>query len=254
VAAYVAALVLAGGIGVILGMLGGGGAILTVPVLVSVLGEDVRSATTMSLVVVMAAAAAAGARQAAAGAVCWRVALVFAAAAVPGSVVGTLANGAVPETVLLGLFAALMLVVAALTWRGRPSRAHGDAPVEACPRLRPAPLAGTGAAVGGLTAFFGVGGGFVIVPALHLAMGIPIRRAIGTSLVIVAMVSGVSLAGHLLNGNEVDWAVALPFAAVTVAGAFAGVELGRRVSPARLTRAFAVLLAAVAVFVLATLG
>lgn len=247
----IVALGLGAAIGVTLGMLGGGGAVLAIPVLVWALGQDVHAATTTSLIVVGAAALAGGLRQAAAHHVCWRAAGLFTLAAVPGTTLGTLANSAAGGHLLLVLLAALILVVAALTWR-RASAAGletggGPAP---CPALHALPLITAGLTVGVMTGFFGVGGGFVIVPALAVALHMPMRLAIGTSLVIIAMVSAVGLANHLTQGIAVDWAVAVPFTAGTVAGALAGASLSRRVPQAALGRAFALLLLGVAVVLL----
>ena len=119
-------------LGIALGTVGGGGAVLAVPVLVYLLGESVHDATTASLLIVVAAAASGAASHARHGSVCWRIAGAFALAAVPGSAVGTLANAAVPARPLLGAFAALLVVVAILTWR----RARGQAGRRTAPAPR----------------------------------------------------------------------------------------------------------------------
>lgn len=230
-------------IGVVLGMLGGGGAVLAVPVLVSVLGQDVHAATTISLVVVGSAALIGAVRQARDHHVCWRAAALFAVAAVPGTVAGTAANAAADGRLILLLLGVLILAVAALTWRraGR-SAAHGAGAIEGCPRVPAAQMLGAGIAIGALTGFFGVGGGFVLVPALALALHFPFRRAIGTSLVIIFLVSMAGLAGHLLAGATVDWEVAAPFAAATIAGSLTGASLSPRIPHVALARSFALLL------------
>lgn len=236
-------------IGLALGMLGGGGSVLAVPVLVHVLDQDVHAATTASLVVVAAAALAGGASQARGGQVCWSHAAVFAPAAVAGAAAGTAANTAASAGTLIAGFALLMLGAAWFTWRSargvRPGVREG-----ACPPLRPGRVALAGVVVGALTGFFGVGGGFLVVPLLALAMRFPLRRAIGTSLVIVGFVSVVAALAHFLAGNEVDWGVTVALAAACAAGAVAGGLVAPRVPQRVLGQAFAVLLVAVAGYLL----
>lgn len=244
-------------IGLALGMLGGGGSVLAVPVLVYLLGQDVHRATTASLLVVATAALAGGLGHARLGRVCWRHAAAFTAPALGGILVGTAANHAVGGNLLLVLFAAVMLVAAWATWR----KAGGDddetgAPrpsAQARPPLRPARDVAAGAGVGLLTGFFGVGGGFVVVPALAIALGFPMRSAIGTSLVIVSVVSVLGLAVHLLSGNGLDLSVTAAMAAACALGALAGAHAAPHVSHQTLGRAFALLVVAVAAYlVLAT--
>lgn len=236
-------------IGLALGMLGGGGTVLAVPVLVYVLDQDVHAATTASLVVVAAAALAGGWGQARGGQVCWSHAAVFAPAAVAGAAAGTAANAAADGDVLLVAFALVMLVAAAFTWRSARGEAR-ELRSGACPPLRPARVALAGVVVGALTGFLGVGGGFLVVPLLALAMRFPLRRAIGTSLVIVAFVSVVSAIAHFVAGNEVDWGVTVALAGACAAGAVAGGLIAPRVPQRALGEAFAALLAAVAIYLL----
>lgn len=240
-------------IGVAVGMFGGGGSVLAVPVLVYVLDQSVSEATTTSLAVVAAAAAAGALGHAHRGRVCWRHAGSFTAAAIPGIVVGTLAGDAVSGSLLLAAFAVLMLAAAHATWR----RAEGDAPRAdswerggACPPLDlPRDLL-AGAAVGFLTGFFGVGGGFLIVPTLAIAMAFTMRTAIGTSLAIITATSVIGLVAHLLTGRAVDSAVTVAMASACVMGALAGAALAGRVPQAVLGRGFAVLVLIVAAWVL----
>jgi uncharacterized protein len=234
-------------IGVSLGALGGGGAVLALPVLVYVLGEDVHAATTASLVVVAAAALTGGVAQAASARVCWPQVALFAPAALVGAAIGTLAGEAVSDTFLLLGFVPVLLAAAALTWRRAGA---GGEEQGACPPLDRDRVLIAGFAVGLLTGFFGVGGGFLIVPMLALAMGFPLRRAIGTSLVIVGIVSLFALAAHLLRDHELDVAVAAAMALACAAGALAGARLTQRVPQRRLGHAFALLLVAVGAYVL----
>ncbi len=241
------ALTLGAAIGVTLGVLGGGGSILAVPVLVAVLGQDAHTATTSSLIVVGAASLVAGLRYAKKHLVCWRAAMLFALAAVPGTTIGTLANGAVSGRLLLSLLAGVILCVAYLTWRHASATHVLDitAPLT-CPTLAAIPLITTGLGVGTLTGFFGVGGGFVIVPALAIALHLPFRLAIGTSLVIIFLVSMTGLINHLATGADVEWTTVVPFAMATVAGSLTGTRIAPRFTQATLGKAFAVLLVGVA--------
>ncbi len=193
-------------IGLAVGTLGGGGSVLAVPVLVYFLDQTVPEATTTSLVVVAAGAVAGGLRHARAGRVCWRHAGTFTAAAIPGIALGTIAAEAVSGTALLGGFAIVMLAAAYATWRkAEEPRAETDDTWEsgsACPPLRlPRDLV-AGAAVGFVTGFFGVGGGFLIVPTLAVALAFTMRTAIGTSLAIITGTSLLGLSAHWRPGGR----------------------------------------------------
>lgn len=246
-----AALALGLAIGLTLGAVGGGGSVLAVPALVYLLGEDVHAATTESLVVVTVAALAGGVVQARGQQVCWRHALAFAPAAVAGAVGGTVLNGAVSATALLVGFALVMMAAAVATWR-RATRPAGEGPDAACPPLRTSRTIAAGAAVGVMTGLLGVGGGFLVVPLLALALRMPLRRAIGTSLVIVAFVSAVATGAHLVIGDgTMDAAITAAMALACAGGAVLGSLGSRRVPAVALARAFALVVAAVAVYVLA---
>jgi uncharacterized protein len=227
-------------IGLLLGLVGGGGSILAVPVLVYLLGEPVEEATTESLLVVGAAALAGAADYARIGRVELRTGLAFAAVGVPGAIVGTVLNRAVGGRAILLSFGVLLLAAAVAMLRRSPEpRAHGRRPSF----LRVAP-AGLGTGV--LTGFLGVGGGFLIVPALVLLLGLPLALAVGTSLLVIALTSGAALAAHLATGG-IDWLIATTFTGAAIAGALAGRRLGEVVRPQRLSRLFALLLVAIAV-------
>jgi uncharacterized protein len=244
----VAAVPLGLAIGFSLGAVGGGGAVLAVPLLVYVLGEDVHTATTTSLAVVAAAALTAGAVQARRARVCWPQVALFAPAAVGGAVAGTFANKAVSGTAVLLAFVPVLLAAAAMMWRraGESSEvAEGT-----CPALDARRTLAAGALIGALTGFFGVGGGFLVVPALALGMRFPLRRAIGTSLVIVALVSLAALAAHVWRSAELDTGVTLGMAGGCVVGAVIGTRLGERLPQATLAHAFALLVAVAGVYVL----
>ena len=233
-------------IGVTVGTLGGGGAVLALPILVYVLGQDVHAATTTSLAVVAAGALTGGAGQVDRGQVCWPQVAVFAPAAVAGTLLGTLANDVVAAKPLLIGFAAVMLAAAWFTWHKADAPEGSDA---ACPPLQTARTLAAGLAVGSLTGLFGVGGGFLVVPLLALAMRFPLRRAIGTSLVIVGFVSLVGLVMHLAHRGELDAGLTAVMAAGCAAGGLAGSRLSAHVPRATLGHAFALLVAGVAVYV-----
>ncbi len=238
-------------IGVALGMLGGGGSVLAVPVLVYVLGQSVHEATTASLVVVTAGALAGGLSHARERRVCWRHAGVFAAAALPGVFAGTALGNAVSGAVLIAAFAVIMLGAAAATWR-RAGRSDGGeaASQRACPPLRLARDVVAGFTVGALTGFFGVGGGFLIVPTLAIFLALSMRLAVGTSLAIITTTSVMALAAHLLAGRSVDISVTAAMTAACVVGALVGAGLAGRVPQRQLGRGFAGLVVAVAGYLL----
>jgi uncharacterized membrane protein YfcA len=243
-------------IGLAVGMLGGGGSVLAVPVLVYLLGQSVSEATTASLVIVTAGAIAGGLGHAREGRVCWRHAGSFTAAAVPGVVAGTVAGNAVSSQALIGVFALVMLAAAAATWR-KADDDSGAGEWEgggACPPLRLPRDLGAGVAVGFLTGFLGVGGGFLIVPTLAVALAFTVRTAVGTSLVIITASSAIGLIVHLIAGRTIDTGITLTMAAACVVGAGAGVALSAKVPERVLGRAFAVLVVAVAAYLIVSVA
>jgi hypothetical protein len=231
-------------IGLSLGLLGGGGSILAVPVLVYVARVDVHAAIGMSLAVVGTTALVGGLAHARAGRVDLRAGAVFGGAGMLGAPLGAQATHALAPRVLMLLFAALMLVVGALMLRRR-----GVAPPGAR-RPHPAAVPATGLGVGLLTGFLGVGGGFLIVPALTLLAGLPIHRAVGTSLLVIAASSAAGLLAHLGRG-EVPLGLTGAFAALAALGALAGVRVASGLDPHRLRRAFALFVILVGLFLLA---
>ena len=233
-------------IGLIVGSVGGGGAILALPILVYVLGEGVNQASTASLVVVALAAGLGGGALARHGHVCWRIALSFAAAAAIGAAGGTGAGSAVDARTLLLAFVPVMLGAAAATWR-RAGVVDSDEE-NGCPESRLGRVALAGVGVGLLTGFFGVGGGFLIVPALTVGLGMAMRYAIASSLVIITLTALTALASHLAAGVELDVPITAVLAGSTAAGAVLGTSLGRRVPQQALARAFAVVITALAAF------
>jgi uncharacterized membrane protein YfcA len=245
-------------IGLAVGMLGGGGSVLAVPVLVYVLHQNVGSATTASLLVVAAGAIAGALGHARAGRVCWRHAGTFTMSALPGIAAGTVAGEVVGGRLLLATFALVMLAAAYATWR----KAELDEPEAegawegggACPPLRlPRDLA-AGAAVGFVTGLFGVGGGFLVVPTLAIALAFTMRTAVGTSLVIITATSLLGFAAHMLAGRHIDAGVTATMTVACVVGALGGSAFAGRISQRMLGRAFAGLVVAVAAYLLVSVA
>ena len=243
-------------IGLSLGALGGGGSILTVPVLVYLLGMDAYQATTASLIIVGTTSLFALIPHARRGHVRAASGLVFGVVGIAGSLLGAQAAARIAGPVLLGGFALLMLVVAALMLRraSRPVGLDEEAPTQPmltlrplrcqCPRVLKLVVAAT--VVGFLTGFFGVGGGFALVPALVLALGFPMPTAVGTSLLVIGVNSVTALTTRLSTGLSLDWPVVIGFTAVAVLASLAAGQLATRVSQRALTRSFAAVLVMVA--------
>jgi uncharacterized membrane protein YfcA len=237
-------LVLAALVGVSLGFFGGGGSILTVPLLVYVFGLEPKPAIASSLLIVAAASAAGAAQHGRAGNLQLRTGLVFGAAGMSGAYLGGRAGALFDGALLLLLFAAMMVITAIAMWQGRRD------PVAAAPG-GPATgrLLAQGLAVGLFTGLVGAGGGFLIVPALALWGGLPMRAAVGTSLFIIVLQSLAGFAGYLSH-VRVDLALVAAVAATAIGGSFLGARLARRVDPASLRRAFAGFVLAMAGFIL----
>lgn len=261
------ALVLAVGAGVLIGLslgaLGGGGSILAVPVLVYLLHQSAAQATTGSLVVVATTSLIAAITAYRAGRVLLGRGVAFGVVAIGGATVGAKAAPHVPSDVLLAAFAVLMLVVGGLMVvrqvRARRGGRTPDAgrpalddpiitfsPTFACQCPRALKVVVTATAVGLLTGFLGVGGGFLVVPALLMALALPMEYAAGTSLVVITITSVAALGVRAGAGAHPDW---LPVAALTAAStlaAVAGARLADRVDTSRLQAAFTVLVLGVA--------
>jgi uncharacterized membrane protein YfcA len=235
-------------IGLIVGAVGGGGAILALPVLVYILDEPVGPASTASLIVVALAAAVGAGSLARHGHVCWRLALTFSVPAAAGSLLGAIANSAVSGPALMLAFVPVMLLAAFGTWQ-RAGQARDDRD-DGCPPPAYARVLAAGAAVGLLTGLFGVGGGFVIVPVLTLWFGLAFRRAVASSLVIITLTGLAALASHLVTGARPDLPVTAALARSTALGALCGTLVGQRLPQAALGRAFALVVTTVAVFLL----
>lgn len=227
-------------VGLALGSLGGGGSILTVPALVYLLGQSPKAATTGSLIIVGLTSMVGVIPHRRRGNVRLARGLVFGVVGAAGSYAGSRLAAGVSSTLLLSLFSVLMLVVAAVMLR---RLRHGaTASASGTEHSHPAILVLTATGVGLLTGFFGVGGGFAVVPALVLALGLSMPVAVGTSLVVISVNSATALASRLGSGITVDWAVVLPFSVFAAAGSIAGSYVAHRLSHRTLTIAFAVML------------
>ncbi|MEU5918974.1 sulfite exporter TauE/SafE family protein [Streptomyces sp. NPDC047141] len=235
-------------VGVSLGALGGGGSILTVPLLVYLAGQDTRTAITTSLFVVGVTSLAALVPHARAHRVRWRTGLLFGAFSMAGAYGGGRLAAYVPGTVLLVAFALMMLATATAMLRGpRPGRERARRTRADLPLTQ---VAAEGLAVGAVTGLVGSGGGFLVVPALAVLGGLPMGLAVGTSLLVIAMNSFAGLAGHL-SGIQVDWSLALTVTAAAVAGSLAGGRLAGRLPRETLRRVFGWFVVTMGAFVLA---
>jgi hypothetical protein len=248
-------------IGLSLGALGGGGSILAVPALVYAAGQSSKQATTTSLVLVALTALIGIAPHWRAGRVRVKAGLMFGLAGVGGSLLGSHWNKTVDPDFLLLAFSGLMLIAAAAMWR-RVSKTPVTQPlpqsVGAAAVASPASSVHVdvstvvkvllaGSAVGLLTGFFGVGGGFVIVPALVLALRFDMCDAIGTSLLVITINSVVALATRL-NGGSIEWHTVIPFTVASLIGVVGGGRLSRTRDSGSLQRWFVILLVVVAVY------
>lgn len=257
-------------VGLSLGLTGGGGAIFAVPLLVYGLSVPTRDAVGVSLAAVGATSLVGFLNRWRSTQVEIRTGLLFAAAGMLGAPIGAWLAGLLPETLLLSLFAGLMFVVAIRLWQ-QASRLTAKSAELTCSTTddRDGPtcrrdeagtlilntrcavlLLGVGVVTGVLSGLFGVGGGFVIVPALVLFSGMSIHRAVGTSLLVIALVSVSGVASHLWAGRVISPELTGMFVLGGVAGLFAGQAIGQRLSGPLLQKSFVVAILAVAAFVI----
>lgn len=232
-------------IGLALGLLGGGGSVLAVPLLIYVAHLSDKAAIATSLVVVAVTSVVAASGHALSRNVEWRGALAFAPAAMLGAYLGGRLAHHLPGSLLIGLFSGMMLITAWAMWKKR-----SEAPVaSASAPGRPLMIAPLGLAVGMVTGLVGAGGGFLVVPALALVVGMPMHRAIGTSLVVIAANSAAALAGYLSH-VQIDWDLAVSITLTASIGAFIGSKWAARVNAQILRRGFSVLVLAMGVVLL----
>jgi uncharacterized membrane protein YfcA len=238
--------VLAMGIGVSLGLLGGGGSILAVPLLVYVADLPPKEAIATSLLVVGATSAVGVIPHARAGRVRWRTGLIFGTAGMIGAYAGGRLAAYIPGAVLLAGFALMMLATSIAMIRGRRPRPGRPVPHE-LPVLH---VIADGIVVGLVTGLVGAGGGFLVVPALALLGGLPMPVAVGTSLLVIAMKSVAGLAGYL-STVHIDWPLAAAVTAAAIAGSLAGGRLAGKIPEVMLRKGFGWFVAVMGVFVLA---
>ena len=254
-------------VGFSLGLTGGGGAIFAVPLLVYGLNVDPRQAVGVSLITVAGTALVGFVRRARSGQVEFPTGLLFAVAGMLTAPLGVWLSRFIPETLLLVAFGGLMLIIAGRMWmkamRLEPAAVCVPVDDNAGPVCRRDPqgelkltsrcallLAAVGLGTGVLTGLFGVGGGFIIVPALVTFSGMGMQRAIGTSLLVITLISLTGITSQFLGGASVPWLITLMFLLGSIAGLFAGTALSRRLASLRLQQVFAVAIVAVGIFVI----
>jgi len=230
-------------IGLSLSVLGSGGSIITVPVLVYAARQTPQNAVPMSLAIVGGVSALGALFKNRSELVHWKAVLTFGAAGMAGAIVGARGTHLVSARLLLLIFAGVMLVVAANMWR------RVSPVVEGKPQCSVARCVPAGFAVGALTGFLGVGGGFLLVPALAYFARLTTPVAIGTSLAIIAMNSLGGLLGHWAAAGT-NWRLTLLFLGAALIGMIGGLPIGSRISGRALNRGFAVFVIVVAIFVL----
>ncbi|MFD8078276.1 sulfite exporter TauE/SafE family protein [Streptomyces sp. NPDC059718] len=237
--ALILALAAGATVGLVMGSLGAGGSILTVPALIYLLGFTPAEATTASLIIVVVTSLTALLAHARAGAVRWRAGLLFAAAGLLPAAAAGAVSARVPAPVLTLAFAVLAVLAALRILRRRTPRVNGTV------SARRAATAGAG--LGAVTGILGVGGGFLAVPALVTVLAVPMSAAVGTSLLVIVANALAALLARAATAVTLDWALVMPFIAAAVLGAWDGKRLSSKVSPATLQRAFGCLLMTVAV-------
>lgn len=242
--------VLSGGlIGLALGATGGGGSLLAIPLLVYLLGMKVQPATVLSLMVVAASAWIGVYQRRESGEVRVKPGLIFSITGAGGAWVGAFGHRFVQGEAVLLLFGLLMIMVAWRMWRSsgqNDSGFTGESCAERFPRSCWVKVSLIGLVVGLLTGFFGVGGGFVIVPALTLVLGFPMRMAVSTSLLIIALVAVGGVVGHLQTG-QVDWPLIGLLLLGSAIGMTGGSWVAQQVSQVTLAKSFAAIAILVAI-------
>ena len=231
-------------IGIVLGMLGGGGAILMLPMLVYAIGVEAKTAIAMSLFVVGATSVVGTTMHARARTVRWTAGGIFGITAMAGAFAGGRIAHFVPAAALLVLFGIVMIVTAIAMLRDQKVAAKDEH------ELRVGRILGLGAAVGVLSGLVGAGGGFLIVPALVLFGGLSMRESIGTSLFVITLQSFAGFAGHVTHVS-IDWTLMLGIAGAAAAGSIIGASASKLMDPKRLRRAFAWLVVAMGLFMFA---
>lgn len=231
------------GIGLLMGLLGAGGSILTVPALVYIIGQTPQAAMTASLVIVAANSALGASFHYLQGSLRWRLALVFGGVGMGAAYLTATLSHHFPPAALLIAFAALMMTAGVMMIRYRTPQS--DSPRT----LRWPVILATALGVGAITGLLGVGGGFMIVPALVILVGIPMQQAVGTSLAVIAMNGLAGLIGRV-GGAPVDIGLVLAFVTAGLVGTFTGARLTRQFSSERLRVVFGVFVIILGLFLL----
>ena len=229
-------------VGLVLGLLGGGGSILAVPIFLYVFHVEPKPAIAMSLVVVGMSALVGFLTHWRQGTVNVRIAVMFGALAMIGAFAGARLARHVPASMQLSMFAIFAFSAAALMLRDslKKAPAKNESPVEHHPRFTPV-LGVQAVGVGILTALIGAGGGFIIVPALVLMGDVPVKAAVGSSLLIIAMNASSGVVGYL-GQVAFDWRLVGWFTGVAAIGAITGTRFMRRLPAARIKQAFAIMI------------
>lgn len=269
---FLLAVLLGIAIGIVVGLLGAGGGILAVPVLIYLLGQAPHNATAGSLVIVLLSAVTALLSHARAHHVKWKAGFTFGIFAIIGAFIGARIAPGISETLLVTLFAVLLLMVSILmAYRGKQTRhqeenprqltveydtdseSDAEPPASSQPEKRDLSLisiAAAGLVVGVLSGIFGVGGGFAVVPLLIFIFGFNIRQATGTSLLVMMLTSASGLVGRIGTPVTIDWPIILLFAAGSALGGVLGEPIGRRFRPSTLTFLFSGMLVVMAALML----
>lgn len=246
-------------VGLVMGALGGGGGIIAVPALVYLLDQEPAIATTTSLVIVGITSVVAVFQHWRGGRVAWLDGIAFGVMGAGGALLGSRVAVLADPQLTMWLFAVLLLIVATVMWRRARVERRTDPEEPEDHRwlsLRPLRVRWGRAALvlivasasGVLTGFFGVGGGFAIVPALTIVLGLPMGLAVGTSLLVIGLNSATGVLGRLGTPLDLDWVLIAVFTAAAVVGSLVGERASRRLDSGVLQRAFAVMLALVAVY------
>lgn len=239
-------------IGTLLGLLGGGGSILTVPVLVYLAHLPAKSAIVTSLIVVCISSALTVINFARRKLVCWKTGATFGSAGMVGAYLGGKLAGYIPDAILLVLFAGVMIFVsiAMIFRKGKATETELLEPDNFCPtRLPVSAILFDGILVGLITGLIGVGGGFLLVPALVLLAGLPMQAATGTSLFIIVLQSLAALAGHA-DHLDIDTELTTLITLCTLIGSFIGAQLTKKINGQYLKRIFGFFVFFLGIFVL----
>lgn len=228
-------------LGAVMGLLGGGGSILAVPVFTFFLGLPPKEAVVTSLAVIGIAATAGAVSALLRRVVPLGVTLTVGAAATAGAYGGSLIGARLSDQSQLTMLAIVMFIAAAVMWR-RPDTTAGRT-------IGRPMLAALGAAIGAVTGLVGVGGGFLVVPALVIGAGLTMQEAASASLLVIALAAFSGLAGYFAH-VAIDWSMVAPFAALAAVGTLAGAHFAGRLPQRRLQQVFATALVIVGVYTL----